>query len=107
MSSFAHDTMESDGRRVRRLKELRTLIRGGYYQIPTRQVADRIVGNLAVMATSGDGEVLRWGVGNASGLGRHLAEFLVNNGCDVRDVPPQRTSQRGHGRHEGKRALRK
>jgi hypothetical protein len=44
----------------------------------------------------------RWGVEGASGLGRHLAEFLVTAGCDVRDVPAHKTSVRGRGRHEGK-----
>jgi transposase len=50
----------------------------------------------------GLGPVERWGVEGASGLGRHLAEFLVAAGCDVRDVPPHKTSVRGRGRHEGK-----
>jgi transposase len=48
------------------------------------------------------GGAQRWGVENASGLGRHLAEFLVDDGCDVRDVPPHRTTQRSRGRNEGK-----
>jgi len=37
---------------------------------------------------AGLGPADRWGVEGASGLGRHLAEFLVAAGCDVRDVPP-------------------
>ena len=48
------------------------------------------------------GPIDRWGVEGASGLGRHLAEFLVEAGCDVRDVPPHKTSLRQRGRHEGK-----
>lgn len=51
---------------------------------------------------AGLGPTDRWGVEGASGLGRHLAEFLVAAGCDVRDVPPHKTSARQHGRHEGK-----
>lgn len=51
---------------------------------------------------SGFGPTDRWGVEGASGLGRHLAEFLVGAGCDVRDVPPHKTSLRQRGRHEGK-----
>ena len=50
----------------------------------------------------GLGAIQCWGVENASGLGRHLAEHLVANGFDVRDVPPHRTAQRARGRHEGK-----
>ena len=51
---------------------------------------------------TGFGSIERWGIEGASGLGRHLAEFLVEAGCDVRDVPPHKTSIRGRGRHEGK-----
>ncbi len=51
---------------------------------------------------AGLGSADRWGVEGASGLGRHLAEFLVAAGCDVRDVPPHKTSIRQRGRHEGK-----
>ncbi len=51
---------------------------------------------------AGFGPADRWGVEGASGLGRPLAEFLVEAGCDVRDVPPHRTAARQHGRHEGK-----
>ena len=39
---------------------------------------------------------------SSSGLGRHFAEFLVAAGCDVREVPPHKTSLRQRGRHEGK-----
>ena len=51
---------------------------------------------------AGFGPADRWGIEGASGLGRHLAEFLVEAGCDVRDVPPHKTSARLRGRHEGK-----
>lgn len=48
------------------------------------------------------GTVGRIGVEGASGLGRPLAEYLVAEGIDVRDVPPHRTALRQRGRHEGK-----
>jgi transposase len=48
------------------------------------------------------GSVGRVGVEGASGLGRPLAEYLVEAGVDVRDVPPHKTSLRARGRHEGK-----
>lgn len=51
---------------------------------------------------AGFGPIDRWGVEGAGGLGRQLAEFLVEAGHDVRDVPPHRTSLRQRGRHEGK-----
>ncbi len=44
----------------------------------------------------------RWGVEGAGALSRHLAEFLVAAGRDVRDVPPHETSDHQRGRHEGK-----
>lgn len=56
----------------------------------------------AVSWVNDHGPVERWGVENAASLGRHLAEFLVDDGFDVRDVPPHRTARRGRGRHEGK-----
>ena len=60
-------------------------------------------GHAAALAwAAGFGLADRWGIEGASGLGRQLAEFLVEAGCDVRDVPPHKTSARGHGRHEGK-----
>jgi transposase len=60
-------------------------------------------GHTAAMLWAGEhGPVERWGIEGASGLGRHLAEFLVDHGCDVRDVPPHKTSLRQRGRHEGK-----
>ena len=51
---------------------------------------------------TGFGSVERWGIEGAGGLGRPLAEYLVEAGCDVRDVPPHKTSVRQRGRHEGK-----
>ncbi len=51
---------------------------------------------------AGFGPADRWGIEGASGLGRRLAEFLVEAGRDVRDVPPHKTSARQRGRHEGK-----
>jgi transposase len=51
---------------------------------------------------AGFGPTDRWGIEGASGLGRRLAELLVEAGCDVRDVPPHKTSVRQRGRHEGK-----
>jgi transposase len=60
-------------------------------------------GYTAVMEwTDQHGSIERWGIEGASGLGRHLATFLVDHGCDVRDVPPHKTSLRQRGRHEGK-----
>jgi len=51
------------------------------------------------------GDVHRVGIEGASGLGRQLAEFLVSQGLDVRDVPAHRTARRQRGRHEGKSDL--
>jgi transposase len=48
------------------------------------------------------GPVARWGIEGASGLGRHTAMFLTDRGHEVRDVCPNRTNQRGRGRHQGK-----
>ena len=60
-------------------------------------------GYVAATAWANDhGPVDRWGIENAASLGRHLAEFLIDDGCDVRDVPPHRTTRRRRGRHEGK-----
>lgn len=56
----------------------------------------------ALAWAAGFGPADRWGIEGASGLGRCLAEFLVEAGCDVRDVPPHKTSARQRGRHEGK-----
>lgn len=51
------------------------------------------------------GSIHRVGIEGASGLGRQLAEFLVERGLDVRDVPPHKTAQQQRGRHEGKTDL--
>jgi len=48
------------------------------------------------------GPVDTWGIEGASSLGRHTAIFLIERGHDVRDVCPNRTNQRGRGRHQGK-----
>ncbi len=40
------------------------------------------------------GPVVRWGVEGASGLGHNTATFLTDQGHDVRDVCPTRTSER-------------
>jgi transposase len=61
------------------------------------------VGHAAALAWArGMGTVDRVGVEGASGLGRPLAEYLVAQRIDVRDVPPHKTSLRQRGRHEGK-----
>jgi len=61
------------------------------------------VGHAALLEwASSFAAISRAGIEGASGLSRPLAEFLVDRGIDVRDVPPHRTAQRGHGRHEGK-----
>lgn len=48
------------------------------------------------------GPVAIWGIEGASSLGRHTSIFLIERGHDVRDVCPNRTNQRGRGRHQGK-----
>ncbi|MFH8249490.1 IS110 family transposase [Microbacterium sp. B2969] len=48
------------------------------------------------------GSIRRVGIEGASGLGRPLAEFLIEQGLDVRDVPPHKTAQQQRGRYEGK-----
>jgi Transposase len=48
------------------------------------------------------GAVRRWGIENASGLGRHTAIFLIERGCDVRDVCPTRTAEQSRKRRQGK-----
>ncbi len=50
----------------------------------------------------GFGPVATWGIEGTGGLGRHTAVFLAGRGHDVRDVCPNRTYQRGRGRHQGK-----
>src|ERR671918_1560087 len=39
------------------------------------------------------GPVVRWGIENAAGWGRHTAVFLTGRDHDVRDVCPNRTSR--------------
>jgi transposase len=51
---------------------------------------------------TGFGAVRRWGIENASGLGRHTAIFLIERGCDVRDVCPTRTAEQSRKRRQGK-----
>jgi transposase len=48
------------------------------------------------------GPVRRWGIEGASGLGRHTAIFLIEQGCDVRDVCPTRTAEQSRRRRQGK-----
>lgn len=48
------------------------------------------------------GSVVRWGVENATGVGRHTAIFLCERGHDVRDVCAQRTHERSRRRRQGK-----
>jgi transposase len=48
------------------------------------------------------GPVRRWGIENASGLGRHTAVFLIERGHDVRDVCPTRTAEQSRRRRQGK-----
>jgi transposase len=71
--------------------------------VATEHFDNDIAGYTEAVAWANDhGGVQRWGVENAASLGRHLAEFLIDDGFDVRDVPPHRTARRGRGRHEGK-----
>lgn len=70
----------------------------GHAHFPNTQEGHRA----ALEWAAGFGPIERWGVEGASGLGRRLAEFLVAADCDVRDVPPHKTSAHGRGRHEGK-----
>jgi transposase len=48
------------------------------------------------------GPVGRFGIENASGIGRHTAMFLIERGVDVRDVCPTRTAEQARRRREGK-----
>ena len=69
----------------------------------TEHFDNDLAGYVKATAWANDhGPVERWGVENAASFGRHLAEFLIEDGVDVRDVPPHRTARRGRGRHEGK-----
>jgi transposase len=61
------------------------------------------VGHRALVEwATGFGTVRRWGIENASGLGRHTAMFLIERGCDVRDVCPTRTAEQSRKRRQGK-----
>src|SRR6478735_1101046 len=48
------------------------------------------------------GPLQRFGIENASGIGRHTATFLIGRGVDVRDVCPTRTAEQARRRREGK-----
>ena len=48
------------------------------------------------------GPISVWGIEGASGIGRHTAVYLARQGHDVRDVCPNRTSERARGRRQGK-----
>ena len=48
------------------------------------------------------GAVCRFGIENASGIGRHTAMFLIERGVDVRDVCPTRTAEQARRRRQGK-----
>jgi transposase len=48
------------------------------------------------------GAVVRWGVENAAGWGRHTAIYLAGRGHDVRDVCPNRTPRQDRARRRGK-----
>ena len=60
-------------------------------------------GHAAVLAWARSlGPFGRVGIEGASGLGRPLAEFLVGESIDVRDVPPHKTATRQRGRHKAR-----
>lgn len=48
------------------------------------------------------GPVVRWGIENATSYGRPTTEFLCERSQDVRDVCPNRTSERARRRRQGK-----
>ena len=48
------------------------------------------------------GPVCRFGIENATGIGRHTAMFLIERGVDVRDVCPTRTAEQARRRQQGK-----
>src|ERR1700694_3072389 len=62
------------------------------------------LGNEALWAwAAGHRDVVRWGVGGAASLGRHIAVFLVAQGAEVREVCPNRTGRsdrRGRGKSD-------
>lgn len=75
--------------------------RGGVLDVAHFKVSGD--GHRALEAWAGScGPVATWGIEGASSLGRHTSIFLIERGHDVRDVCPNRTNQRGRGRHEGK-----
>ena len=60
-------------------------------------------GHRALEAWAGQfGPVIRWGVENASGHGRHTTIFLIDRGHDVRDVCANRTPRQDRARQRGK-----
>lgn len=48
------------------------------------------------------GPIVRWGIENAAGWGRHTAIFLIGRGFDVRDVCANRTARQDRARQRGK-----
>src|SRR3954451_6563381 len=48
------------------------------------------------------GPLQRFGIENASGIGRHTATFLIDRDVDVRDVCPTRAAEQARRRREGK-----
>jgi len=61
------------------------------------------VGHRALLEwATGFGPVRCWGIESASGLGRHTAMFLIEQGHDVRDVCPTRTAEQSRKRRQGK-----
>jgi transposase len=48
------------------------------------------------------GPVSRFGIENATGIGRHTAMFLIERDVDVRDVCPTRTAEQARRRQQGK-----
>jgi transposase len=75
--------------------------RGG--ELGTRHFKVSGVGHRAMWEwVRGFGPVCRFGIENASGIGRHTAVFLIERGVDVRDVCPTRTAEQGRRRRQGK-----
>ena len=48
------------------------------------------------------GQIARWGVEGSASWGRHTAVFLIDRGCDVRDVCANRTPRSDRARQRGK-----
>jgi hypothetical protein len=60
-------------------------------------------GHRALEAWAGQfGQVVRWGIENAAGCGRHTTIFLIDRGHDVRDVCANRTPRQDRARQRGK-----